>query len=148
QQLAAHRADLGADGVRHHLGKPAWIDDLYVIVDEPEHFAASLARAEVVDRGKVEGCVVPDYPGSSAVLQLLQVLKRARLHALVVYDENLEARIRGLLLDGAYRPFEKGEPVPGGDDQRYGRRGGRQGADDAISRGEGAFAHGAAGMPI
>ena len=130
-ELRADTADLGAQRVRYHLVEPVAVDDLEVVVQQADQRGVGLAHAKIVDRGVIEFAGERHHAHAARIRlasaralgrELREVGERLRLVAVIVDDQDLEVRVRGLGEQTLHARLEDVEAVARRDDQRHARR--------------------------
>ena len=119
QQLGPNGTNAGAQCMRHHLPQPAAVDHLDVIIEEQQDLARRDGGGTVVQISEVERPRKCQHLNTGHSCQSVQQLKRRRIAAAIVDDQDLEAGIVRSLEQAIDARRQKIVVIPGGDDHRH-----------------------------
>lgn len=95
QQLGAYRPDIGSHGQAHHFLEPIGMQDLDIVVNEPDVFARGEVDTDVVEGGIVER-IRMRQDAHTARLEFVEVVQSLGIAGLVIDDDEFQIRIVGL----------------------------------------------------
>lgn len=116
QQLGAYRSNIRSYGQTHHFLEPVGMQDLDVVVDQPDVFPRGELDTDIVQGGVVEGIGVRQ-DAYTAGLEFVEVLQGLGIAGLVVDDDEFQIRVVGLGQQTFHAGMQELVGIPGGNDQ-------------------------------